>query len=98
MRNAYKPTDNFNIRLEVFTNFKGKMRDHRECFSKREYRSNQQDQSQETETFGGFPPIQSATEATKPKDGTKQVSRRKNTKADEACEEAYKKDRRAGNH
>ena len=85
----YEPTK---PRLKVETTFaEGDVRDHRDGFTQREYFRNQQKESKTDDEVGGFPPMKSCIQGTKPKAETKQV-RRKKTKADIDVETANKKD------
>jgi len=89
--NPYEDSVNFNHRLTVETNMQGEVMDHREGFSQREYFRNSQKEPQDTEG-GGFQPMKSVTQPSKPKGGTKQVRQRKKTKSDEAVEAANQQD------
>lgn len=93
----YDDAPNFNHRFKVETAYPDGKRDHRAGFAQQEYRRNMQDKSEDKEPMAGFPPMKTVTEPPKPKAGTKPVRQRKKTKADEAIEEAVKKDHRNRN-
>ena len=84
-------SENFHSRLRVETTYaKDDVRDHRDGFTQQEYFRNQQSEARSQDRSGGFPPMESVTEAPKPKAGTKQ--RRTGAKADQALQDAVNKD------
>ena len=98
-KNPYAEFENYTNRLTVETTFgPGDVRDHRDGFSQREYKRNQQDDSAKKEPMAGFPPMESVTQPSKPKAGTKQVTRRKDSPADDnKLKEANNKDLKSRN-
>ena len=89
-KNPYEEFENFSSRLRVETTYApGEVRDHRDGFTQQEYRRNMQDDSDRKEPMAGFPPMESATQAPKPKGGVKP---RRRTKSDAAIEAANTSD------
>ena len=97
-KNPYGEFKNFNNRLNIETTFgPGDVRDHRDGFAQREYRRNQQDESENKEPMAGLPPMKSVTEPPKPKAGVKNPRKRTPKTDDAALDAAHTKDLKTRN-